>query len=79
MSRGAIDFIKPAKNGSYRREEFEITDAEVVALKKQLSGVAAEILDLSFLQKGCAKKDCEWCRLGVNLTGLRSQYTVSNG
>ncbi len=63
MSRGAIDFIKPAKNGSYRREEFEIADIEVAALKKQLFEVAAQILDLSFLSRGCSDKDCEWCRL----------------
>ncbi len=63
MAEGAIDFIKPAKNGSYRREVFVIDDGEVAALKKQLAGVAAEILDLSFLAHGCGKRECEWCRL----------------
>lgn len=67
MKCGVIDFIKPEKNGSYRREEFEITDAETTALKKQIAETATHILDLSFLKNGCNKNDCDWCRLGQSM------------
>ncbi|MDP3661582.1 MAG: ATP-dependent DNA helicase [bacterium] len=67
MSRGAIDFIKPEKSGSYRHEEFGITDGEVRALKTQITEVASQILNLSFLQNGCGEKDCDWCRLGQSM------------
>ena len=63
MKKGAIDFIKPDLRGNYRREEFDIAETEVTALKKQIVDIAASILDLSFLQQGCRQKKCEWCRL----------------
>ena len=67
MKTGVIDFIKPAKNGSYCREEFEISHTDVAALETQIADVAASILDLSFLENDCGEKDCEWCRLGQTL------------
>lgn len=63
MKTGAVDFIKPAADGRYRREVFEISDNETGELKKQITEVAARILDLSFFSDGCGKKECEWCRL----------------
>ena len=67
MKTGVIDFIKPAKNGSYCREEFEISRVDVSSLETQIADVAVSILDLSFLGNGCNEKDCEWCRLGQTL------------
>jgi DNA helicase-2/ATP-dependent DNA helicase PcrA len=63
MKTGAIDFLKPAKGGGYRREVFEIADDEVVTLKKQIQSAAESILNLSFFDRGCGKKECEYCRL----------------
>lgn len=60
---GVIDFIEPDDKGRYKREEFELNSDEVEKLATQIKQIAAEILSLEFLNKGCGKKDCEACRL----------------
>ncbi|MFH0891051.1 MAG: ATP-dependent DNA helicase [Candidatus Liptonbacteria bacterium] len=63
MVAGVIDFIQPNERGKYKREEFVVTDKEVEDLRAQILRVADEIVNLKFWEKGCGKKDCEYCRL----------------
>lgn len=63
MVSGDIDFIEPDDKGQYHREHFEITDEEVNELKELIQKTAHEILDLSFWDARCDKKDCEYCAL----------------
>lgn len=63
MKTGTIDFIKPDDRGRYRREVFEVSDSEVVELKKLIADVAGQILSLSFWNRTCDDPKCEWCRL----------------
>ena len=64
MEHGDIDFIEPNDRGIYKKERFEISAAEVEELKTVITKMAEEILALSFLDKGCNQKECEYCRLG---------------
>ena len=74
MVSGEIDFIEPAyaqgfgearsnEYGKYRKEKFDITDADITELKEIIIKVAREILDLSFWNKRCDNKKCEYCTL----------------
>jgi DNA helicase-2/ATP-dependent DNA helicase PcrA len=63
VSSGLIDFIEPDLKGRYKQEEFTLEPEDVEALKLQIKTVAAEILSLEFLSKGCGEKDCEACHL----------------
>ncbi|MFA6006330.1 MAG: ATP-dependent DNA helicase [Candidatus Paceibacterota bacterium] len=71
MQTGMIDFIIPdlprrqaGKNiGKYKKEVFTITKEEVSKLEEEVARVANEILNLSFWQKRCGDKQCEYCRL----------------
>ena len=67
MRRGIIEFLEPnpstgsGQAGKYKREEFEIEDGEVDELKKTIAKVANEITTLSFWNKTCDDKNCEYC------------------
>ncbi len=74
MRTGVIDFIEPvdppattqagrAGKGRYKREVFEISDTDVKTLREQIDQVANEILNLSFWNKKCPNRACEFCRL----------------
>jgi DNA helicase-2/ATP-dependent DNA helicase PcrA len=63
MLSGEIDFISPNDKGEYKKEIFSISEKEVAELKDLIKKVADEILNLSFWDKRCDKKDCEFCQL----------------
>lgn len=60
---GEIDFIEPDKKGEYHREKFLLSNEDVVMLKEEICSTASKILDLSFWNERCKKKDCSYCEL----------------
>lgn len=63
MVKGEIDFIEPKNSGKYQKEVFEIGTQEVKELEETIRRISQEILSLSFWDKRCNDKDCEYCRL----------------
>jgi DNA helicase-2/ATP-dependent DNA helicase PcrA len=63
FSSAIIDFIEPDDRGRYHREQFFVTDGEVIELVTLIQKVSKEILDLDFWDKRCDDKKCEYCRL----------------
>ena len=63
MRSGIIDFIEPDEKGKMHREVFEISEEDTEELIKKIKQVAGEILNLSFWNTRCGKKDCEFCPL----------------
>ena len=64
MKSGELDFIEPDDKGRYKKDVFEITDAEVEELTALVKEKAQEIYSLTFWDKTCGEKDCEYCTLG---------------
>ncbi len=69
MRAGAIDFVEPDEKGRFKREVFEITDEEVIALKTEIARVAEEISTMAFWDTRCGDKDCEYCPLRDMMRG----------
>ena len=67
MVSAEIDFIEPNEKGRYRKEKFIITDEEVAELKETIKGVSKDILEMSFWDKTCDDKECQYCALAQNL------------
>jgi DNA helicase-2/ATP-dependent DNA helicase PcrA len=63
MRQGVIDFIEPDQNGTFKREAFDITAAEVKELEQLIQKVAHEILTFTFWNTNCDDKECNSCRL----------------
>lgn len=64
MQYGEIDFVEPNERGVYKKERFEILPQDLIGLRKEISLMAADITSMTFVEKGCGKKDCEYCKLG---------------
>jgi len=63
MHSGIIDFIEPDDKEKLHKEVFEISEDDTEELIKKIRQVASEILNLSFWNSRCGKKDCEFCPL----------------
>jgi len=63
MQSGIIDFIEPDEKGKLHKETFEISEEDTETLVEKIKQVANEILNLSFWNTRCDKKDCEFCSL----------------
>jgi DNA helicase-2/ATP-dependent DNA helicase PcrA len=63
MTEGVINFVKPTDRGAYKKEVFVIDDKEVEELEDTIIKVSDEIMNLSFWDRDCGKKDCEYCEL----------------
>ncbi len=61
-----INFLEPNDSGKYKKEEFVVSTEEVEELKNTILKIQKEICDMSFLQLGCGKDDCEYCKLQNN-------------
>lgn len=63
MQEGVIDFVEPDQKGRFHQERFIIDESEVAELRKTVETVAEEIYNLSFWDKRCDEKDCDYCKL----------------
>lgn len=67
MKEGTIDFVEPTDSGVYKQERFTISEEDQENLVKTINDIADELLSGAFVEKGCKKKTCEWCRLSESL------------
>lgn len=67
MKEGTIDFVEPTDSGAYKQERFTVSKEDQEGLVKTINDIADEILSGAFVEKGCKKKTCEWCRLSESL------------
>lgn len=67
MQNGIIDFVEPNDNGEYKREIFAINDKNSNELLKQIEVTSKEIVNLSFWNKKCDDRNCEYCKLSEYL------------
>ena len=68
MVSGELDFVEPTKAGQYKKEKFEVTNADVKELEELIRTVTTEILSLGFWQKRCDDAKCEYCKLKEMMT-----------
>ena len=67
MKFGELDFIEQDDKGRYKKESFEISDEEVLELKKLINEKAQEIYNLDFWDKNCDDEKCQYCELSRSL------------
>lgn len=69
MFSGEIDFVEPDRRGRYRKERFEITNADVAELETCVREVASHIMTFAFWDTRCSDKACEHCALRNMMKG----------
>ncbi len=63
VNSAMLDFIEPNDKGKSELHVLEVGPAQIQEMKELITRTAHEILSGEFLNKGCKKKDCEWCAL----------------
>jgi DNA helicase II / ATP-dependent DNA helicase PcrA len=63
MTEGIIEFVESGVEGEIKSESFTISDEDVKEVIQQLHEMRDSILNLSFWDKTCDDKDCEYCKL----------------
>ncbi len=56
-----LDFLEKNDKGEHERYAVPVTADDISNLKTKIREVSQEIMSGELLQKGCQKKDCEWC------------------
>ncbi|MBY0537966.1 ATP-dependent helicase [Patescibacteria group bacterium] len=62
IHEAVLDFVEPIDGKEFEQKTLQVTEADIIELKGEISTMTAEILSGEFLTKGCGKKDCEACR-----------------
>lgn len=63
VEKAALDFIEQNKKGIYEQHSFDVGENDIESLKALITEMAAEVMNGTFLEKGCGKRDCEYCAL----------------
>ena len=64
VNKTILDFVeKNAKKDKFERHEVEVSGEQVDKLKAEINKMADEVLSMKFLELGCAKRDCQWCKM----------------
>jgi DNA helicase-2/ATP-dependent DNA helicase PcrA len=63
INKSILDFIEKNKKGSFEQYSMDITSEHIEKLKQEINTCAQEVLSMEFLEKGCNKKDCQWCQI----------------
>ncbi len=63
INKNILDFIEKNKKGKFEQYSLEVTREHLEKLKKEINLCAEDVFSMKFLEKGCNRKDCEWCQL----------------
>jgi DNA helicase-2/ATP-dependent DNA helicase PcrA len=62
IQEAALDFLEENEKGEHERYFVGASTDDIVGLKTKIQEVAHEIMSGDLLQRGCQKRDCEWCQ-----------------
>jgi DNA helicase-2/ATP-dependent DNA helicase PcrA len=62
IQEAVLDFLEGNEKGEHERYSLTVSHDDTEELKVKIQEVAQEIMSGELLQKGCQKKDCEWCQ-----------------
>ena len=59
-----LDFVEQnQKTKKYEQHTVHVSEEDIAALKAEINEMHTQIMNNDFLDKGCKKKDCEYCTL----------------
>ncbi|MEN9921715.1 MAG: hypothetical protein RLZZ517_693 [Candidatus Parcubacteria bacterium] len=61
IKEAVLDFLEENDKGEHEQYAYTISEDELATLKRFVEDTAKEIMSGELLNKGCGKKDCEWC------------------
>lgn len=62
IKEAMLDFLEDNDKGEHEQFSYVVSDDDLSILKRVVEDTAIEIMSGELLNKGCKKKDCEWCK-----------------
>jgi len=62
INNAVLDFVEKNRKDEYEQKILDVSEAAIAEVKELINKVSEEIKSGEFLENGCGKKDCEWCR-----------------
>lgn len=62
INNAVLDFVEKNKMGEYEKKILIVENDDIAELKELINKVSEDIISGDFIDNGCGKKDCEWCR-----------------
>ncbi len=62
IEEAVLDFLEEDEKGNHERYSLSVSQSDKEELKILIKNVSEEIISGYFLNKGCKKRDCEWCK-----------------
>jgi len=63
INKAILDFVEKNKKGEFEQYTLNIEEKDIREVKEEINKMTSEILSGEFLDNGCDKKDCEYCKL----------------
>lgn len=67
VRKAILDFVQKNKKGLYEKYVVEVDDSKIDELISEINKLYDEVVNGEFLNKGCNKKECEYCQLYKSL------------
>lgn len=67
ITEAVLDFVEPTEDNEFEQKTLTVSDEDIAVLKTEIDTMVQEVIDGSFLEKGCEKKDCEACAFWAGL------------
>lgn len=61
IKEAVLDFLEPNQKREHERFAMNVSSGEISKLTQTIEIVSKEIMSGELLEKGCQKKNCEWC------------------
>lgn len=62
IKEAMLDFLEENDKGEHEQFSYVVSDDDLSILKRVVEDTTIEIMSGELLNKGCKKKDCEWCK-----------------
>lgn len=63
IKKATLDFIEKNKKGEFEQYAVDVKREDITEVKDLINKMSKEILAGEFLNKGCNKRDCEYCKM----------------
>ena len=70
INKAILDFIEKNRHGQFEQYTVDISTGEISEVKNEINNMVAEITSGKFLEKGCNKRDCEYCNYRKTVLGI---------
>ncbi|MCB9805949.1 ATP-dependent helicase [Candidatus Nomurabacteria bacterium] len=67
IKKATLDFLEKNKKGNFEPYNVDVSEEDRENLKETINQMAKEVTSGEFIEKGCGKRECQFCQLKKNI------------